>query len=571
MHHSFVSSASHVQSQSTLGAARSVLRSLVLALCVTILTAILLGALLPQQAQAQENDEYVSQVGGNDIEATQRLISIGLAMWQGGQSSLKVEEIFHSAYAQAGSVEAKVLAADMLTDLYLTTDESVKAIRLFDTMLSSPDVRQDTICLAHCYDGMGRAYHAGKQYVKAIKCYRQAEELLRNQVDSTAQAQLFVDMAKTLMTAGDVQEARQLASRAQKMTNPDDLVLLFEVLSTQARIEAILYNHVKAYDLMEDALTLSRTMWSKEVNDIRNTTNPLMVQQQDDIKRKFQKEKEALKALCLESRNSRNLALTMAVIIGLVGVISLLGFVITLVRLRINTIRLADMERKCRDSLKVMNIVAHDSTNQFNALLGFAGMLVEKTKNGDPEDAEFARHVYDAASRLYQMMSNAMTWSCSQNQLESHKQVVPISKCIDTVISVAELMAMEKGVTIHNNVPEEVKVMADPSHFEIIMRNLITNAIKFSGHMGIINISALEHNGKVDVTIEDNGVGMSIDAVRRFNSEKQISSTEGTDNERGTGLGLSICRSLARTNGGDIAIESTLGKGTLVTLRLLSK
>ena len=83
MHHSFVSSASHVQSQSTLGAARSVLRSLVLALCVTILTAILLGALLPQQAQAQENDEYVSQVGGNDIEATQRLISIGLAMWQG--------------------------------------------------------------------------------------------------------------------------------------------------------------------------------------------------------------------------------------------------------------------------------------------------------------------------------------------------------------------------------------------------------------------------------------------------------------------------------------------------------
>ena len=158
-------------------------------------------------------------------------------------------------------------------------------------MLSSPDVRQDTICLAHCYDGMGRAYHAGKQYVKAIKCYRQAEELLRNQVDSTAQAQLFVDMAKTLMTAGDVQEARQLASRAQKMTNPDDLVLLFEVLSTQARIEAILYNHVKAYDLMEDALTLSRTMWSKEVNDIRNTTNPLMVQQQDDIKRKFQKEK----------------------------------------------------------------------------------------------------------------------------------------------------------------------------------------------------------------------------------------------------------------------------------------
>ena len=132
-------------------------------------------------------------------------------------------------------------------------------------------------------------------------------------------------------------------------------------------------------------------------------------------------------------------------------------------------------------------------------------------------------------------------------------------------------MAMEKGVTIHNNVPEEVKVMADPSHFEIIMRNLITNAIKFSGHMGIINISALEHNGKVDVTIEDNGVGMSLDAVRRFNSEKQISSTEGTDNERGTGLGLSICRSLARTNGGDIAIESTLGKGTLVTLRLLSK
>jgi signal transduction histidine kinase len=103
---------------------------------------------------------------------------------------------------------------------------------------------------------------------------------------------------------------------------------------------------------------------------------------------------------------------------------------------------------------------------------------------------------------------------------------------------------------------------ADPDHFKFVLRNLLTNALKFTKRNGEVSIKAFQDGKFIRVSVKDNGVGMSKEFKEKLFKMDNVKSTTGTDNEKGTGLGLLLCKEFIRKNGGDIWVESEEGKGS---------
>jgi signal transduction histidine kinase len=122
--------------------------------------------------------------------------------------------------------------------------------------------------------------------------------------------------------------------------------------------------------------------------------------------------------------------------------------------------------------------------------------------------------------------------------------------------------AHQKNITLQNNVTEDAVAFGDIDMINLVMRNLITNAIKFTGENGLVSVHSTTENNNRIIAIQDNGVGMSLENMKKLFNQHLHPTTKGTANEKGTGLGLILCKDFITRNGGNIWVESTKNKGT---------
>jgi signal transduction histidine kinase len=135
-------------------------------------------------------------------------------------------------------------------------------------------------------------------------------------------------------------------------------------------------------------------------------------------------------------------------------------------------------------------------------------------------------------------------------------------KCSTSSISLAEEAAVKKNITFHQNVNEKINVFIDENMIGTVMRNLLSNAIKFTRVNGTIEINVKQNNAFAEISIIDNGIGISKKTINDlFRIDKKVSSL-GTGNEQGTGLGLILCKEFAEKHGGKIWVESEEGSGS---------
>ncbi|HKJ79005.1 MAG TPA: HAMP domain-containing sensor histidine kinase, partial [Prolixibacteraceae bacterium] len=130
------------------------------------------------------------------------------------------------------------------------------------------------------------------------------------------------------------------------------------------------------------------------------------------------------------------------------------------------------------------------------------------------------------------------------------------------VLEVLKQTASTKNITINYSAPDEIKVYADIDMLKTILRNIISNAIKFTKKDGVISINADKNSVDVRISVSDTGVGISDDNLTKLFDISQIVTTKGTSKENGTGLGLLICKEFVENHGGKIGVESALGKGS---------
>jgi signal transduction histidine kinase len=166
------------------------------------------------------------------------------------------------------------------------------------------------------------------------------------------------------------------------------------------------------------------------------------------------------------------------------------------------------------------------------------------------------------------LMENLLQWSKTQMQSAMVRpEELDISKMINDVIQLMRLQAEAKQIYIDNKNSEPVIAIADKDMVNVVLRNILSNAIKFTPLQGSIEIGVNEFNSFVEVYVQDSGAGISREAMKKIH-ENNFYTTKGTASEAGTGLGLMLCKEFLAKNGGQMHIESELGKGSIFSFTL---
>ncbi len=235
------------------------------------------------------------------------------------------------------------------------------------------------------------------------------------------------------------------------------------------------------------------------------------------------------------------------------------------------------VEKELRESnatkSKVFSIIGHDLINPFNALLGFSDLLKENIDVASKDELKsYADVMYHSSHTLFDMVQNILNWSRSQqNKIVSYPEMVDLYNLVHLVFDAQSQHARSKNIHLINHVPKNLKAYFDRNMLEIIFRNLISNAIKFSNKNSSIEVTARLYHNKVIVEIKDEGIGMSrAKQQNMFNPDQDIR-TKGTSDEKGTGLGLILVKEFIDRNKASIHVESKEGEGSKFILILKAK
>lgn len=219
---------------------------------------------------------------------------------------------------------------------------------------------------------------------------------------------------------------------------------------------------------------------------------------------------------------------------------------------------------------KFFSIIAHDLRNPIGSIKNLAEILMKQaTLNEDQH--QFIQHIQTLSANTVALLEDLLNWARSQSgQLNCHPQYFNVSQEIDQAKESLKDLAIQKNITLRVLMQHTVQAYGDTKLFQTIVRNLISNAIKFTHEGGIITIQNQTTENAIKITIADNGVGIAPERIPDlFHVEKNYS-TPGTANEAGTGMGLPLCKEFVTKMGGEIWIESQPGKGTYISFTIPS-
>lgn len=224
----------------------------------------------------------------------------------------------------------------------------------------------------------------------------------------------------------------------------------------------------------------------------------------------------------------------------------------------------SELQRLSEDKDILMSILAHDLITPFNSMLGFLDLLSENLREYDVNTLEnYISIVNNSAKGAFNLLNDILLWTRSQSGAIPFKpKIFNLKSSIEEVTEFLKPNANTKNITINIDESDKTVVFADVDMLNTILRNLISNAIKFTDSGGIVNISSERTESDILVTISDNGIGIAPNILPRLFDTTKLYSTRGTANEKGTGFGLMLCKKFVEEHGGEIWAESELSKGS---------
>ena len=219
---------------------------------------------------------------------------------------------------------------------------------------------------------------------------------------------------------------------------------------------------------------------------------------------------------------------------------------------------------------KFFSIIAHDLKNPFSAIIGSSDLLLQRALANDIQEIDrFAKIINQASKKALDLLLNLMDWSQIQTgRMKFNPEYFDIYLLVEEAIELLGCNAEEKYISIRNDIAEKTKVYADKIMISIVLRNLISNALKYTNTNGLVTISSKERDGEQIISINDNGVGIAKEVMEKLFHIDGVISTPGTQKEKGTGLGLILCKDFVDKNNGKIWVESKLNEGATFSFSL---
>lgn len=222
---------------------------------------------------------------------------------------------------------------------------------------------------------------------------------------------------------------------------------------------------------------------------------------------------------------------------------------------------------------KFFSIVAHDLKSPLNSLKSFSSMLIDHFDNLNKDEIlTMSKQIYDSVNSTIKMADNLISWAMLQMEdSKFNEEIINVKDISSNIFGVYQKVALEKGINLSFSVDNALTIIGDKNQIEFVIRNLVNNAIKFTHKNGFVSLTAKSlTDGLVQISVSDNGVGISDEIKSKLFSISNKHNTKGTEGEKGTGLGLMMSNEFMKLNGGQIEIESSLGKGSTFYIKFKS-
>jgi signal transduction histidine kinase/uncharacterized protein HemY len=407
----------------------------------------------------------------------------------------------------------------------------------------------------------------------AIKYFNKAESINHSIVNIKGVADDQISKALAYAKIGDFKSALMWIEKGSKIANEiGDLETLRDAYKNYSEIYYLHKEYKKAYDFQvkyQETFMKYNDQLTKEKIAALRVNNEL--------------DKKKAKTNNLESRNAlleENASLDMekiryqkyALILLLVVIILIAIPFFIMVRknnrkhdyneeLQQKNMELVDAN-KTRE--KFLSIIGHDLKNPFNSVLGLASLLVEEWDVlPDSEKKAIIYEIHNSGNSIYELMDNLLLWAKNQSKaIQLHPERFDINEYVIEVYEIFRSQANFKEIKIELNIGSQNNVYADPNMISTVIRNLLSNALKFTRRNGLIKIDVKNNNSEIEFAISDNGKGIPPEDLKRIIDEQDAYSTKGTVNETGTGLGLLVVQDFVKKNNGLFWVESLVNHGS---------
>ncbi len=407
-----------------------------------------------------------------------------------------------------------------------------------------------------------------------LKRYNEAKEVLDLAINQLEENKEYHDLAYAYIQKGnyfkaieDNNSALEMFNKALKLSNEidyEDYCLIS--YKSLAEIYELKNNYVESLNYYKKWFNLKDSLEQKQ--------NALVIQELNkkfDYEKKEHENSELLRQKEFAENNNSRLRIILALLFVLVIIgVFLINNLKKNQRLKdeFNKIlesKNAELQENINTKNKFFSIIAHDLRNPLGSFKNVTLLLLDDYNiNQDEDTKEFLEILNDSAQNLYKLLENLLEWSRSQSgKITFEPSDFNLNAIVNNNISLLSLQANDKEISLINNVPTNYILFADMNLITTVIRNLMSNAIKFTKAYGKIEIGILDNsNNETVVYIHDNGLGMN-DATKNklFKIEENVTNL-GTNNEKGTGLGLILCKEFIDKHKGRIWVESELGVGS---------
>ncbi len=419
--------------------------------------------------------------------------------------------------------------------------------------------------LAYAYETKGKVYLKQDNYKWALYWYNQSELLHKDLDDDRSKIDLLNGMAEAYLKQGKdtisesyAQEAYEISSRIQFMEGKQKCALtLYKINKNKGKFAKALAFH-EVFQHLSDTLHRNENKRSLTL-----------------LKTKTEYEQQRL---ALMEENERALAAQQRYVNAALLILLIFIFVTFLVhrnqkiQKKLNTEltakqdilekREVELNESNETKTKLFSIIGHDLRGPIGALKELLKLFGEG-EMGQKEFLDFIPKLRDDIDHIFFTLNNLLSWGRTQmNGSVTQPTLMDLDPIVEENINLLSEIAKKKSIEIVNQVPENTKTWSDTNQIDIVIRNLISNALKFTPMNGKVTVSAVDMTNCWQISVRDTGVGMDKITLGKLFDKSSNISTYGTNNEKGTGLGLSLCKEMVEKNKGTIWVESSLDSGS---------
>ncbi len=498
------------------------------------------------------------------------------------EKALKIRQVLNKPKYIARSL-------NNIGNVYLKQESYKKAYKYYKQSLEIKKTVDDKRGLGNGYNNIGFYYQKINKYDSALYYYSESISIKKIIKNKKGLATTLANIGEVYIAKGEIKRGIGYIKESLEIASKNNLTsTIYENYRLLFNAYYLIHEYEKAIEYQSKYIETRDSVFSQRKYLLLSQLESKYKDEQNQKQIKILENEKTIAELEVKQLGSRKAVY----IIALIAVIFLLILFIVLSRFKARTNNilqeknkqlemanklLIESENKLIESNaskdKFFSIVSHDLKNPFNAILGITQILSRKSKTLSPDkQAYYNNIVYKSTRNLFNLLDNLLKWSRAQSgSIEYEPTLLNLSEVIKDTIDVLEIYAQEKKINLITNISDDIFVFSDINMITTIIRNLVSNSIKYSFPNYNIEVNVFETIDIIKIMIKDHGVGMSKNQVDNLFLLHDRKTTIGTEDEKGTGLGLIITKEFAEKIGGKLIIESEKGTGTTISLVLSNK